>query len=122
MNQDSHTTSPAFIILSPRGIAARAYEIYLQRARQTGSIVMIGFALNTNCSCAGRILIAPPIISRRCLLLAQLAETLSWENTGTPLSRQAIGDSATRHGRDLLALARTRFVTCSPPQSWRSTS
>ena len=36
MNQDSHTTSPAFIVLSPKEIAARAYEIYLQRGASEG--------------------------------------------------------------------------------------
>src|SRR6478672_7188841 len=38
------------------------------------------------------------------MFLTQLAETLRWEDTVTPFSTQAIGDSATRHGRDLLAL------------------
>jgi signal transduction histidine kinase len=41
------------------------------------------------------------------IFLTQLAETLRWENTATPFSPQAIGDSATRHGRDLLALGFT---------------
>jgi DUF2934 family protein len=31
MNQDPQTRSPAFIVLSPKDIAARAYELYLQR-------------------------------------------------------------------------------------------
>jgi signal transduction histidine kinase len=39
--------------------------------------------------------------------LTQLAETLRWEDSATPFSTQAIGDSATRHGRDLLALGFT---------------
>jgi signal transduction histidine kinase len=38
------------------------------------------------------------------IFLNQLAETLRRERTDTPVSHQAIGDSATRHGRDLLAL------------------
>ena len=41
------------------------------------------------------------------IFLTQLAETLRWEKTETPFSKQAIGDSATRHGRDLLALGFT---------------
>jgi signal transduction histidine kinase len=41
------------------------------------------------------------------MFLTQLAETLRWENTETPFSPQAIGDTATRHGRDLLALGFT---------------
>ncbi len=41
------------------------------------------------------------------MFLTQLAETLRWEDTVTPFSTQAIGDSATRHGRDLLALGFT---------------
>jgi signal transduction histidine kinase len=41
------------------------------------------------------------------MFLTQLAETLHWEDTATPFSTQAIGDSATRHGRDLLALGFT---------------
>jgi signal transduction histidine kinase len=41
------------------------------------------------------------------MFLTQLAETLRWENTDTPISHRAIGDSATRHGRDLLALGFT---------------
>ena len=36
MNQDTHTTLPAFIIISPQDIAARAYEIYLQRGASEG--------------------------------------------------------------------------------------
>ena len=36
MNQDSHANLPAFIILSPKEIAARAYEIYLQRGASAG--------------------------------------------------------------------------------------
>jgi len=36
MNQDTHTTLPAFIIISPEDIAARAYEIYLQRGASEG--------------------------------------------------------------------------------------
>jgi signal transduction histidine kinase len=36
--------------------------------------------------------------------LAQLSETLRWEATATPFSATAIGSTATRHGRDLLAL------------------
>ena len=36
MNQDSHATLPAFIVLSPKEIAARAYEIYLQRGASEG--------------------------------------------------------------------------------------
>ena len=39
--------------------------------------------------------------------LTQLAETLRWEDTATPFSTRAIGDSATRHGRELLALGFT---------------
>jgi signal transduction histidine kinase len=41
------------------------------------------------------------------MFLTQLAETLRWEDSATPFSTQAIGDSATRHGRDLLALGFT---------------
>jgi signal transduction histidine kinase len=41
------------------------------------------------------------------IFLTQLSETLRWENTDTPFSERAIGDSATRHGRDLLALGFT---------------
>jgi hypothetical protein len=41
------------------------------------------------------------------MFLTQLAETLRWENTDTPFSTQAIGNSATRHGRDLFALGFT---------------
>ena len=41
------------------------------------------------------------------MFLTQLAETLRWEDTDTPFSHHAIGDSATRHGRDLLALGFT---------------
>ena len=41
------------------------------------------------------------------IFLTQLAETLRWEDTDTPFSTHAIGDSATRHGRDLLALGFT---------------
>jgi hypothetical protein len=36
MNQDSHTTFPASIVLSHTEIAARAYEIYLQRGASDG--------------------------------------------------------------------------------------
>ena len=36
MNQDTHATLPAFIIISPQDIAARAYEIYLQRGASEG--------------------------------------------------------------------------------------
>ena len=41
------------------------------------------------------------------IFLDQLSETLRWEHTATPFSHDAIGDSATRHGRDLLALGFT---------------
>lgn len=41
------------------------------------------------------------------VFLNQLADTLRWEHTDTPFSDHAIGDSATRHGRDLLALGFT---------------
>src|SRR3954468_11343693 len=41
------------------------------------------------------------------IFLTQLSETLRWENSDTPFSERAIGDSATRHGRDLLALGFT---------------
>jgi hypothetical protein len=41
------------------------------------------------------------------IFLTQLAETLRWEHTDTPFSHRAIGDSATRHGRDLLGLGFT---------------
>ena len=41
------------------------------------------------------------------IFLGQLAETLRWENTDTPVADRAIGDSATRHGRDLLRLGFT---------------
>jgi signal transduction histidine kinase len=41
------------------------------------------------------------------LFLTQLAETLRLESTATPFSDTAIGVSATRHGRDLLALGFT---------------
>jgi hypothetical protein len=36
MNQDSHTTLPAFIVLSHEEIAARAYEVDLQRGASEG--------------------------------------------------------------------------------------
>jgi hypothetical protein len=36
VNQDSHKDLPAFIILSPKDIAARAYELYLQRGALDG--------------------------------------------------------------------------------------
>jgi len=36
MNQDSHTSLPAFIVLSPKDIAVRAYELYLQRGASDG--------------------------------------------------------------------------------------
>jgi signal transduction histidine kinase len=38
------------------------------------------------------------------LFLTQLAETLRWETTPTPFSRDAIGASAVEHGRELRAL------------------
>src|SRR5688500_16503803 len=38
------------------------------------------------------------------LFLSQLSETLKWELTATPFSPKAIGDSAARHGRELLNL------------------
>ena len=38
------------------------------------------------------------------LFLSQLSETLKWELTSTPFSSTAIGDSAVRHGRELLYL------------------
>jgi signal transduction histidine kinase len=41
------------------------------------------------------------------MFLTQLAETLRWEHTETPFSNQAIGESATRHGGQLLALGFT---------------
>jgi signal transduction histidine kinase len=41
------------------------------------------------------------------IFLTQLAAALRWENTDTPFSTQAIAASATRHGRDLLALGFT---------------
>jgi hypothetical protein len=41
------------------------------------------------------------------MFLSQLAETLQWENTDTPFSHRAMGDSATRHGGDLFALGFT---------------
>ena len=41
------------------------------------------------------------------LFLAQLAETLAAEESGTAYSPDAIGEAATRHGRDLLALGFT---------------
>jgi signal transduction histidine kinase len=41
------------------------------------------------------------------LFLTQLSQTLRHEATGTPFSSSAIGDAATRHGRDLLALGFT---------------
>src|ERR1051326_3090105 len=41
------------------------------------------------------------------MFLTQLAETLGRADTVTPFSTQAIGDSATRHARDLLALGFT---------------
>ena len=41
------------------------------------------------------------------IFLDQLSETLRWEDTDTPFSHHAIGDSATRHGRDLLGLGFT---------------
>jgi DUF2934 family protein len=36
MKQDSHATFPAFIVLSPKDIAVRAYEIYLERGASDG--------------------------------------------------------------------------------------
>ena len=41
------------------------------------------------------------------MFLSQLAETLRWESTETPFTPHAIGESATRHGRDLLGLGFT---------------
>jgi hypothetical protein len=41
------------------------------------------------------------------MFLGQLAETLRWEDTDTPFAADAIGQSATRHGRDLLSLGFT---------------
>lgn len=41
------------------------------------------------------------------IFLSQLAETLRFEHTDTPFAHHAIGDSATRHGRDLLGLGFT---------------
>jgi len=41
------------------------------------------------------------------LLLSQIAETLRWESTATPFSTTAIGDAASRRGRELLALGLT---------------
>ena len=41
------------------------------------------------------------------LFLTQLSETLRAESTGTPHSPHAIGSTATRHGRELLALGFT---------------
>jgi signal transduction histidine kinase len=38
------------------------------------------------------------------LFLSQLSETLRWETTPTPFSPNAIGASATKHGRELRAL------------------
>ena len=36
MNQDEYKDLPAFIIVSPKDIAARAYEIYLDRGASEG--------------------------------------------------------------------------------------
>jgi Tfp pilus assembly major pilin PilA len=36
MNQDPHTSSPAFVILSLHDIAIRAYQLYLERGRVDG--------------------------------------------------------------------------------------
>lgn len=36
MNQDSHTRLPAFILLPHQEIAARAYELYLDRGGSDG--------------------------------------------------------------------------------------
>ncbi len=36
MNQTQPTRLPAFIVLAPRDIAARAYELYLQRGASDG--------------------------------------------------------------------------------------
>ena len=36
MNQDPHTTLPAFILLSPEDIAIRAYQLYLERGQADG--------------------------------------------------------------------------------------
>jgi signal transduction histidine kinase len=41
------------------------------------------------------------------MFLDQLAETLRWEGTDTPVPGGLIGESATRHGRDLLRLGFT---------------
>jgi hypothetical protein len=37
MNQDQKAHLPAFIVLSPEDIAARAYEMYLKRGASDGS-------------------------------------------------------------------------------------
>jgi Protein of unknown function (DUF2934) len=36
VNQDSHRSFPAFIVLSPKDIAVRAYEMYLERGASDG--------------------------------------------------------------------------------------
>lgn len=36
LSQDPHTRLPAFIVLSPNDIAARAYEMYLKRGASDG--------------------------------------------------------------------------------------
>jgi DUF2934 family protein len=36
MNQDRRAGLPAFIVLSPKDIAARAYQIYLRRGASDG--------------------------------------------------------------------------------------
>jgi signal transduction histidine kinase len=41
------------------------------------------------------------------IFLSQLADTLRWENTDTPVPGGTIGHSATRHGRELLRLGFT---------------
>jgi Protein of unknown function (DUF2934) len=36
MNQDPHTSLPAFIVLSPDDITIRAYQLYLERGQADG--------------------------------------------------------------------------------------
>jgi hypothetical protein len=46
MNQGQRL--PAFIVLSPEDVAARAYELYLKRARPMASTLTTGFVPSRN--------------------------------------------------------------------------
>ena len=70
MNQDSRRSLPAFIVLSPEDVAARACELYPSGARLMGLTVIIGFALNRNCARGERRLVPAAIDNPRPLLPA----------------------------------------------------